>query len=1215
MIRLKAKSIFLFLIFLLTLGAGLLTTYFSKAPDDPETIAGKIARNVQHELMRIDRELPVVENTIGNPSLAADKISYPFFIYDHDSLVYWSDNKFVPSAGSVLDSFDVKLLRTGSEAFLVKKKIVKAERFIISLIPLQRNYIISNDYLQAEWNRDIFPSGNISILDPGSATGTMVCIDGNCLFKTLFLTDFPSRAELKIISFLLILISLCALTVLLYRSLLWISSKFPELGILYLYGCLWGVRSLMTEFDFPGILISSRLFDPQLFRSSSLNATLGDLFINVICVLVICYYVFRNFFRFRILTVRDKFIWMWVINIVSAVCILFAGLFPFVVVQTLYNNSSIVLDISQSLQFDSLRIVSILIVLLSGICSFLFSHAFIRIAASDRNKVRVLISFFIATLIFVAINESTRQFYLPSLLLTLLFFSIVYAFKLYGSLKRLSYSTFSYLFIAIFSLSVSGAYGIQYFSHREKIENQFRFANNFLIDRDYFGEYLLNQVSLKIAKDAFTQARITSPFLGKEAIGQKIRQVFLPSYFNKYDVEIYIFNAAGDPIDKSQTATLSEIITRYNEDSFRTSYEGIYFINNPESDITQKYLVHVPIERLSSTSGYVVVELSLKKIIPENVYPELLVDYGFQQFYRTQDLSYAVFINKDILFSSGAFNYEKIFDRSWIGNALLYTRGISANGFDHIAQEDQNGRIAVVSSPTTPFTYQVANFSFLFVLGLSIILLMIFIQGIVNYFRGSRLFFSARIQLYLNLAFFIPLIIVSISTLGLTSFASQQQLGTEYLNKSRIFGQQITSSLNDFVYQRSDNPVSFSNRLADLANLSNLDANVYRQEGKLLATSQPLIFERNLISTFINPRAYDKIKNGEIAFIESEQVGKLDYFVAYTAIKSPQTARLIGILAIPFFQSAYLLERAQIVILGNILNIFAFIFIALLVLSYFVSEWLTFPLRFITQSLRRTSLTRINHPLTWNSNDEIGLMVKEYNTMLYKLGESKNELEHTQREKAWREIAQQVAHEIKNPLTPMKLTLQQLERSLQAGNGTTEKSQKAIAVLLEQVDTLNDIASSFSGFAKMPELVMKEMEVVSAVKRAVDLHSSSGEILMRSSIKEIFILGDEQMLNRTFSNIILNGLQSGSPGQAIRIQVSVTRIGDQVRIEFKDNGKGIDPSIADLVFLPHFSTKKSGSGIGLAISKQGIEQMKGKIWFDTTPGRGSSFFIDLPVLS
>jgi two-component system nitrogen regulation sensor histidine kinase NtrY len=1214
-ITLKARSALLFLIFILCLGAGLLTAYFSDKPEDEAAVSEKIARHVSRELNRIESELGAIKSGINSPATVAAKISYPFFIYNRDSLVYWSDNRFVPAPLTVADSFDVKLLRTGTEAFLVKKKTLSAQRYVISFIPLQRNYIISNDYLHPEWNTRIFPSGNISILDPGASAGIPICIDNQCLFRILFLTDVNAHLDLRIIALVLILIALAALTALLYKGLYWVSRKHVEFGIPYLYLAFLLLRIGMTELDFPGALIQGKLFDPQLFRSSSLNATLGDLLINVICILAICYYVFRNFFRFTVLYFRENAAWSWLIDILSAVCILFAGLFPFVVIQTLYNNSSITLDIFQSLQFDALRVTAIVIVLLSGICSFLFSHSFIRILGSDRNRIRVGISFLMGIGVFVLVNEYTRQFYLSSLLLTFVFFVTVYAFRLYASLRRLSYATFTYLFICIFCLSVNGAYGIQYFSHKEKIENQFRFANNFLIDRDYFGEYLLNQVSLKIAKDAFTQARITSPFLGKEAIGQKIRQVFLPSYFNKYDVKIHIFNATGNPIDSREGTTLSDIVNRYNEDSFRTSYEGIYFVTNPESDIAQKYLIHVPIERFSSPSGHVVVELSLKKIIPENVYPELLVDYRFQQFYRTQDLSYAVFIGKDILFSSGAYNYEKLFNRSWIGNARLYMQGLSANGHDHIAQEDQNGRIAVVSSPTTPFTYRVANFSFLFVLGLFIILIMIFVQGIVNYFKGSRLFFSARIQLYINLAFFIPLIIVSISTLGLTSLASQQQLGTEYLNKSRIFGQQITSSLNDFVYQHDDSQVSFSNRLADLANLSNLDANVYRPDGKLLATSQPLIFERNLLSAYINPGAYDKVKNGEISFIESEQVGKLHYFVAYTAIKSPQTARLIGILAIPFFQSAYLLEKAQITILGNILNIFAFIFIALLVLSYFVSEWLTFPLRFITQSLRRTSLTRINHPLTWNSNDEIGLMVKEYNSMLYKLSESKNELEHTQREKAWREIAQQVAHEIKNPLTPMKLTLQQLERTLQAGNGTKEKSQKAIAVLLEQVDTLNDIASSFSGFAKMPELVMKEMEIVSAIKRAVDLHSSSGEILFRSSAREIFILGDEQMLNRTFSNIILNGLQSGNPGQAIRIQVLVNKVGDQVRIEFKDNGKGIDPSIADLVFLPHFSTKKSGSGIGLAISKQGIEQMKGKIWFETSPGTGTSFFIDLPVIS
>ena len=130
-----------------------------------------------------------------------------------------------------------------------------------------------------------------------------------------------------------------------------------------------------------------------------------------------------------------------------------------------------------------------------------------------------------------------------------MYFLLVYFLKLYTSLRQLSFATFVYLFVSIFFLSTNGAYAISHFEHKEKIENQFRFASNFLIDRDPFGEYLLQETAEKISHDAFSQIRIASPILSLDAVRQKIRQVFIPSYFNKYDVEIYIFNAAGQPLD------------------------------------------------------------------------------------------------------------------------------------------------------------------------------------------------------------------------------------------------------------------------------------------------------------------------------------------------------------------------------------------------------------------------------------------------------------------------------------------------------------------------------------------------------------------------------------------------------------------------------------------------------------------------------------------
>jgi signal transduction histidine kinase len=618
--------------------------------------------------------------------------------------------------------------------------------------------------------------------------------------------------------------------------------------------------------------------------------------------------------------------------------------------------------------------------------------------------------------------------------------------------------------------------------------------------------------------------------------------------------------------------------------------------------------------RLRAIAGYVVLELSLKKIIPESVYPELLVDNRFKEFYRAQDISYAVYSDTSLLFSSGDFNYERAFKGEWLGIPELHTVGITEAGFDHIAQEDQNDRVAVVSSPQTQKVYMLANFSFWLVLGLAIILIQLFFLGIQNYWQGEKLFFSARIQLLLNAAFFVPLIIVSVTTLNLTNISSQIQLNNEYLDKAETFGTQLSSSLYNFIEAGDDNVVSFENQLTDLANLTNLDANVYNVNGELLASSQPLIFENYLISGYINPTARQEILSGKNLFIQTENVGSLEYFVSYAALKAPRTGKLIGILGIPFFQSAYSLEKVQISVLANILSIFALIFIALVILSYFVSQWLTFPLKFITQSLKRTSLVKTNQPLIWNADDEIGLMVKEYNQMLFKLGESKAELEHTQRERAWREIAQQVAHEIKNPLTPMKLTLQQLERSIDAGHHTSEKTEKAVASLLTQVETLNEIASSFSSFAKMPEPVMQPLQLVSLLKRIVDLHSHAGDLVFASSLKEAFVLGDEQLLGRTFSNLILNAFQSARPGTAMQVKITLSRDDSHYVVAIQDNGKGIQPNEAERIFSPYFTTKQSGSGLGLAISRQAIEQMKGRIWFESELGKGSTFYVSLPVL-
>ncbi len=1201
------------ILFVVFLASGLITLYVTSRPRSASEKVARISLSLERELQLLDDHAARIISELGKPGNREIPLDapYAFYVFDNYRLTSWNDHLFVPRVSAMAENFTLRLLRDGNSDYLARKWVVDNKTFLVGVMPLYRRYQITNHYLEPQQNENVFGGERISIHEPGSVEGIPVCIPDSCPFRITFLSsstvaDLPSS-----VAVVFILLAVVVLLVLCFELLQ--RYLYPGLVFVIFFGVLLLTRFLMTALEFPRAYIDWNLFDPLQFAASRLNASLGDLLINEIALFFLCFYLFRNFFRFKSLRSLSTGWGKWLLSFVSAALIFFAMLFPFVVVQTIYNNSSLALGISESLEFSGMRIAALIAVALAGLCTFFFSHCFIRILIGDGNRVRIFASFIFGMCVFFFVNLFSGQIFLPTVVVTILYFLVVYALDLTASLRKLSFTTFTYFFVCIFFMSANAAYAMHHFARQEKIANMFRFGSNYLVERDYFAEYLLRDLSEKVAADVFIQSRVATPFLSKDAVKQKVRQVFIPSYFNKYDIEIYTFNAIGESSDNHPERTLGQLLARYGSQGTKTEYEGVHFLSNPAEDVSQRYLVAIPVSWMRSPAGYVVIELSLKKVIPESVYPELLVDNRFLESFRTQVLNYAVYSGNRLLYTSGSFNYQGMFNTSWFGDPALHTTAITKNGFDHVAEEDDAGRIAIVSSQATPVGYVIANFSFLLVIGLSTILIFIFLQSMISYWQGGKLYFATRIQLFLNLAFFLPLVIVSIMSLRVTNRSSENQMYEEYLARTRRFSEQISSQLHRSLVTSFEPMSGFSSELTDLAALANLDANIYYINGTLLATSQPLIFENNLLSGYLNPSAFRRIKNGDDLFIEVEKLGRLEYYSAYAALKAPTSGAVIGIVGVPFFQSIYSYEKNQIGILVNILNIFALVFVILVALSYFVTQWLTFPLTFITQSLRRTSLTKTNQPLVWKSDDEIGLMVKEYNQMLYSLSESKAELEQTQRESAWREMAQQVAHEIKNPLTPMKLTLQQLERSLENGKAGPEKIQKAVASLLAQVHTLNDIASSFSAFAKMPEPVMKPLEITALLRRIIDLHSHEGELRLDVPPGEIWIRGDEQSLGRTFSNIILNAFQSAVPGEVIKVVVSASATADRLTIMFQDNGRGIEPAVAESIFIPHFTTKKSGSGLGLAIARQAIEHMKGRIWFTTELGKGSVFYIELPL--
>jgi two-component system nitrogen regulation sensor histidine kinase NtrY len=406
----------------------------------------------------------------------------------------------------------------------------------------------------------------------------------------------------------------------------------------------------------------------------------------------------------------------------------------------------------------------------------------------------------------------------------------------------------------------------------------------------------------------------------------------------------------------------------------------------------------------------------------------------------------------------------------------------------------------------------------------------------------------------------------------------------------------------------------------NLSGNANTDINLYNKSGVLISTSQPNIFDKKVLTKYINPKAIVELVEGQnnLALLE-ERIGNLNFKSVYAAIRSNDGQEVQAIVAVPFFESETELDLLIADVLSNIINIFVLVFIMFLVISYFVSKNLTFPFKLLTQKLKVTGLEN-NEPMYWPAKDEIGLLVNEYNNMLFKLEASKKDLADSEKESAWREMAKQVAHEIKNPLTPMKLTLQHLLRLQAEGNlQDPEKLKKPLETLIHQVDTLSDIANSFSNFAKMPQPKKELMDFKEVVLGTLELFKNreNGKIIFGDLITEeenLTVLGDKQLFGRIIGNLIINGFQASDQVKKALIHVFLRMIDGQVVLEVRDNGKGIPRELKDKIFIPNFSTKSEGSGLGLAIAKRGVETEGGKIWFETEEGKGTSFFLAFDVV-
>ena len=623
-----------------------------------------------------------------------------------------------------------------------------------------------------------------------------------------------------------------------------------------------------------------------------------------------------------------------------------------------------------------------------------------------------------------------------------------------------------------------------------------------------------------------------------------------------------------------------EKIADFNYRTIPTSYSGLVKLLNYPIPLSYGYL---------GTNDTLI--FTPKWEISGRIYEEKLKEGEVNLWAYLENYSFALATENRNVYQKGEIPSTLLLDAAELKPGETQ-RIINSERADLIYKTDE-GSLVAVGQELRGYQQGLAIFSYFFIL-LAVILVILallntWLEAIQAPVMGNPSL-SNRLQLVFG-----GLILVSFLGIGIYTVSFFKNSFTE--DEER----RLDSLIETFKKEKEN--------FSEVSALYNTDLNFYGLDGRIEWTTNHLALEKGLVPERISTPPLFYIQNlNDQPFIERLKIGT----TAYLAIKNR------GILAIPFQPYYEELDKTIFEFIASLLTFYVIFLLVAVFLVIVLTRRISQPIVQIAQRLKNISLSDKNERLEWKLKDEVGILVDRYNVMIEELEEKAEKLKQSEREGAWRQMAKQVAHEIKNPLTPMKLSVQHLMRAHKAQpEDTTENLKKVSSTLIEQIEGLTKIANEFSNFANMPLGENAVFELNECLRSIYHLHSSTGEDWMEINLKmedgAILVFADKDQIMRVFQNLVTNAIQSIPKGEKGKIEIVLSIKDGEAVVEVKDNGSGIPPGIREMVFFPNFTTKSSGTGLGLAICKNIVVSAGGNIDFETEEGKGTIFTVRLPI--